>query len=449
MIPSGDLLPRVGAHVAAVAWERLDPRVRARAPLILLDAFGCGFVGARLAFHQSFVNDLVTAGGADEATLWADGRKLPAAHAALANGTFAHHVEMDDGNSRASLHGGVTVIPAALAIAELTGATGQAFLEAVVAGYDAAIAIGRVVLPGVGRHRLHPPSICGCYGAAAAASRLLGLDADGIASALAISLQLAPVGPFETFTKGGPVKDLYGGWPAFIGVQAAYFAEAGLHGQRNILEKPGDGIGAFLLDGAPDTSQFAPDPLELLEVQFKTYSTCRSVQPTLTALERLPGGLPAAGDVVSIHVETYPYAVGLSDDSDPATAIGARTSLPYCVASMLLDREVYPNSFLPEALADERRRALAARVTTSIATDMVKPLVRGARVVAHMTDGSERRADVMATRWSGSDPASDDDLREKFRRLTGAAAPSLEAAVDVLPQAADLSALIAALRVPA
>src|SRR6185369_5455238 len=145
-----------------------------------------------------------------EATVWASGAhlpvRLPTAHAALVNGTFAHHVEMDDGNGRASLHGGVTVVPAALAMAEHVGASGKATLEAMVAGYEAAIALGRPLLPGIGLHRLHPPSIVGCFGAAAAAGRLLELDEVTLAGALSLTASLVPMGPFEPFTKGGPVK---------------------------------------------------------------------------------------------------------------------------------------------------------------------------------------------------------------------------------------------------
>ncbi|MCC6176618.1 MAG: MmgE/PrpD family protein [Chloroflexi bacterium] len=440
------LLLRTARRVADLGWEDLLPAVRERLPLVVLDVLGCGWVGARLGVHAAWVEQIVAAGGPADATVWARGDRLPAPHAALVNGTIAHHVEMDDGNSRASLHGGVTIVPAALALGEQTGASGRAVLAAIAAGYEAAIALGRPLLPGIGAHRLHPPVMVGCFGATAAASRMLGLNVEQTAGALALAAEVLPAGPFEAFTKGAPIKDTYGGWPALVGVQSALLAQAGLAGAVDLFEAPGDGLGPSLLHAPLDTAGFGPDPEEILHNQYKAYSTCRSVQPTLTAVERL--GPLDPDDVAAIQVETYPYAVGLSDDADPTTAIGARTSIPYGVASLLLDGEVYPESFVARALADPRRQALAGRVRASIASDMASsPPVRGARITVTLTDGTIRRSEVRATRWSGEDPATPEELRAKFRRLAGAAAPALETAVDALPGAPHLDGLVAALRV--
>jgi 2-methylcitrate dehydratase PrpD len=442
------LLVRTTRRVTSLRWDDLSPAVRELAPLVLLDALGCGRIGARLGVHGPWIRQIVAAGGPAEATVWASGERLPTAHAALVNGTFAHHVEMDDGNGRASLHGGVTVVPAALAMAEWTGASGRATLEAMVAGYEAAIALGRPLLPGIGLHRLHPPSIVGCFGAAAAAGRLLGLDETALAGALSLTASLVPMGPFESFTKGGPVKDLYGGWPAFVGVQAALLAREGLAGPLDLFETAGDGLGASYLHQTLDTEPFGPDPEELLHVHFKTFSTCRSVQPTLTAVERLASSCPFDLDAVErITVETYPYAVGLSVDSDPTTPIGARCSIPYGVASLLLDGEVYPESYVDTALADPRREALAARVSVSIAPDMAQPVLRGARVAVELKDGSVRRSEVRDARWGDTNGATASELRAKFGRLAGPAGPSLEAAVDALLAAPSLDQLVAAIGV--
>lgn len=439
---------RVGRHVAELRWEGLSQAVRGRAPLAVLDVLGCGYVGDRLGVHGAFVDGIVRGGGLSEATLWARGDRAPATHAALANGTVAHHVEMDDGVPRASLHGGVTIITAALAQAEAIGASGKATLEAIVAGYSAAVACGRPLVAGIGAHRLHPPSIVGCFGAAAAAGRLLGLDAEEVAGALALAGQLLPIGPFEPFTRGATAKDLYGGWPGLVGVQAAELARTGLAGPPDLLEAQRDGLGTFVLHAPADTAGIEPDPDELLNAYFKPYSTCLSVQPTLTALEQLAGRVRDPESIASVTVETYPFAVGLSVDSDPTTPIGARTSLPYCVASLLLDGEVYPEAFTQAALADPRRQALAAKVNAAVAPDMAEPGVRGGRVMIRLRDGSVHRAEARAPRWSAAEPATSDEVRDKFRRLAGPAAAALEAAVDGLANAPDLSQLVAALGQP-
>ncbi|MFN8523503.1 MAG: MmgE/PrpD family protein [Chloroflexota bacterium] len=441
-------LARVAQHIHALSWDNVQAEVQERLRWVLLDTFGCAFVGHRVGYHEQFVQQHLQFGGPAQATLWVRGGRLPEAHAALVNGTVAHHVEMDDGTSRASLHGGVTIIPAALAIAETEARSGRQLAEAIVAGYDAATAIGRILLPGIGLRRLHPPSMAGCFGAVAAAGKLLNLSVPQLAGALALAGELLPLGPFETFTRGGPIKDLYGGWPAFIGVQAARLAAQGVAGPLDILSAPRDGLSIFLPPREATVDNVDPDPRELLNDGFKAYSTCRSVQPTLTALEQLDLSRIDPARIARVDVESYAYAVGLSEDSDPTTAIGARTSIPYGVASMLLDHEVWPEAFGPDALRDPRRAALAARVSVRVAQDMVQPLIRGARVNVTMDDGLSYRAEVPSTRWTPSNQATEGEIRAKLRRLAGESAPAIETAVSNLASAPDVTALAHSLVAP-
>jgi 2-methylcitrate dehydratase PrpD len=438
------LVSRVSRHIEGVRWAQLDPAVRARVPVAILDLLGCAVAGYRLGVHQAWVKAMVTSAGPPESTLWGHNIQLPAAHAALVNGAIAHHVEMDDGNPRASVHGGVTVVPVALAVGEVVRASGEEVLTAVVAGYDAAVACGRALVRGMTAHRLHEPSMVGCFGATATAARLLGLPADRIAAALSLAGTLMPFGPFEAFTKGAPVKDLYGGWPAFIGVMAAQLTKAGLSGPTDLFEAAADGVGSALLH-APVTDSADADPRELLHVQFKPYATCRSVQPTLTAVEQL---LPVDPyDVDTILVETYPFAVELSRDSDPETSVGAKTSIPYAVASLILDGQVGPEAFTVTQVGNRIRQALAARVKVRSAGDMEMPVVRGARVTIVFKSGIERHAEVRATRWTDVNPATEEELRTKFRRLAGEVADPIECAVDHLVNASDLDELMMALKV--
>jgi 2-methylcitrate dehydratase PrpD len=441
-IDTGSILSRTAAFIVGLRWESLPEAVRTRLPTLVLDALGCACAGRRLGVHGRFVDLIAAQGGLPESALWLDGRRLPAPHAALVNGAVAHHVEMDDGHPAASLHGGVTIIPAAVALAEAHGATGPELLTAVAAGYSAAVACGRPLLPGLSLHRLHPPSYSGTFGAAAASAHLLGLDAERTAHALALAALSLPFGPFEPFTRGAAVKDLYGGWPSLVGVTAALLAADGLEGPFDLFEAPADGLGSFLLH-QPVGETEPPDERVPLGVQFKPFATCRSVQPALTALEAL---LPIDPRQVSrVVVETYPFAVGLSQDSDERSAIGAKTSIPYGVASCLMDGAVMPEAFLPDALQQPARRSLLARVEVRIAKDMVEPLVRGARVTVVMADGASRTSEVSGTRWGAGRPASEADLREKFRRFAGRNASVLEQAIDRLPAATDLRELMDAL----
>lgn len=408
----------------------LSARAQADLSLLLLDVLGCAAAGARLVPYERFLRERPL--GA-EATIWFHGQRSSASHAALANGCLAHHVEMDDGQTAASLHGGVTVIPAALALGERVGANGRDILTAIACGYGAGVACGRGLKQGINDHNLHPPSMVGCLGAAAAAAKLLGLSAEQSASALGLVGTLMPLGPFESFTRGATVKDLYGGWPAFVGIRAARFVEQGLSGPLEIFSSERDGVGTFLLHRAIEDRAVLDslDWEEALDVYIKPFATCRAVQASLTALEKL---LPLDVDAIqSIDVATYGFAAELSRDSDASTAIGAKTSIPYGIATLLLDGRVDPEAFVESALASAGRRQLAERVEVRSA------LEQGAKVTVTFRDGEQKSA-------TANEARSESDVRAKFRRLAGAAARAIEDAVDRLPDDG-LEPLLAALRI--
>lgn len=76
-------------------------------------------------------------------------QRSPAPGAAFTNGTITHGIELDDTHSGASLHPGAVVLSTALAVGETQGATGTELLEAIVAGYELMIRIGRAADPSV------------------------------------------------------------------------------------------------------------------------------------------------------------------------------------------------------------------------------------------------------------------------------------------------------------
>ncbi len=361
----------------------------------MLDAFGCAAEGRRLDPHPHFVDAELGVEG--DVAVWFDGRRTDPAHAALVNGTLGHHAELDDGNPRAGLHGGVTVIPAAVAVAESVGASGLELIDAIAYGYAAAIGYGRPLLERIEKHRLHPPAMVGCFGAAAAAARLLRLSDETTAGAISLAGTLMPIAPFESFTRGGAVKDLYGGYPAFVGVRAAELSRHGIVGPPALYRH--DEL----------------DPNEVAHVYIKPWASCRSTHAALTALEKL---LPLEQPVASLHVETYGFAAELTADADPTTPIGAKTSIPHTLAQLA-----------GQPIADR------VHVTTSTKQG------RYARVTVRFEDGSETSAET-------SGPRSEADPHRKFRKLTGIRADAIERAVLALLQAGDISGLVAALSPP-
>src|SRR5207302_124600 len=147
--------------------------------------------------------------------------------AALANGTEAHAVELDDVTTESSLHPGVAVIPAAIALAQELQAQPKALMEAIVSGYEVTMRVGNALNPASAYARgFHPTGVAGIFGATMAAARLLNLEAAACATALGIAGTMA-AGSLEYLADGAWTKRLNPGWAGHAGITAAQLAAAG------------------------------------------------------------------------------------------------------------------------------------------------------------------------------------------------------------------------------
>src|SRR5207248_9994003 len=119
--PAPTAAATLAAFCVEIDWEQLPEAVRERTKELVLDLLG---VAARGSAEPSSapVATFVLAQGAGSATTIGAGVSAPPAWAALTNGTAAHAFEMDDVTTESSLHPGVAVIPATLALAEERGA---------------------------------------------------------------------------------------------------------------------------------------------------------------------------------------------------------------------------------------------------------------------------------------------------------------------------------------
>lgn len=415
-----DVLRRLADHALspAVDSDAIGQDAIEQLSYSLLDLFGCFLAARRLGVNRGVERVVRELGGPADATLWGSRERLPAAQVALAAGTIAHHLELDGGwhgPPGVGVHPAVTILPTVVALADRIGASGREFIGAAAAGYDVLAVLANWLCAGVTAFKLHPPGVLGGFGATAAAGRLLGHDAARLTGALAWCGGVAPFCPFESFTAGANAKDLYGGWPAAIG---ALLAELPPPGELSFsLPRL---LGRADIDPVESLAQL--EQPALLGADFKPYPTCRSVQPALTALEDLLAKtLFDPTDVVRIAVETYPYAVELDRSADSARPIGARTSIQTCLALRLRHGPLGPEHFTRAILADPATQQMAESMSVSVGRFADRP-VRGASLKLWLRDGRAIEQEVAASRWSDPQPATREELVEKFRRL---AEPSL------------------------
>ena len=128
------LVGALGSFVADVRSDGLPDVVAQDATERVIDVLGNALAasgGEPASIALALVSDM---GGAEQATSIGSGSRLPAANAALVNGTLAHSLDFDDTHLPSVLHPSSSVVPAALAVAELTGASGSELLAAVAVG---------------------------------------------------------------------------------------------------------------------------------------------------------------------------------------------------------------------------------------------------------------------------------------------------------------------------
>lgn len=306
--------------------------------------------------------------GRPEATVFGLAEKCPARAAALANGTTSHALDYDDTHFVHIGHPSVAIIPAALAIAEKTGASGAAFLDAALIGVEASCRIGAWLGRRHYEHGFHQTATSGSFGAALAASRLLGLDKKQILHALGLASTRASGLKSQFGTMGKP---FHAGMAAANGVEAALLAKAGFVSQPDGLECEQ----GFSRTHAGEGGDLAPilkglgETFWLESVQHKFHACCHGTHAALEAFgeARLRHNL-VPEDIEAVVVMVHPRWLKVCNIERPATGLEAKFSYRLTSAMALLGYDTGALATFSAALcADSPLVALRDRV--SVETD--------------------------------------------------------------------------------
>src|SRR5690606_11906886 len=172
---------------------------------------------------------------APQATVIGRKEKVDAASAALVNGITSHTFDFDDTHLKTIIHPAGPVASAVLALAEHTGASGRALIDALVLGIDVSCRVGNAMYPDHYDRGWHITGSTGSLGAAAACARLLGLDTEKTTMALGIAAS-QPVGLREQF--GTMTKPFHPGGAARAGLMSALLAREGFTASPRAIEAP-------------------------------------------------------------------------------------------------------------------------------------------------------------------------------------------------------------------
>lgn len=449
---------RLAAFAQRLERDAIPPPAVDVVKKVVLAVAGTAIAGASEDGCAPLRELLVDRGGKPECTVFVHGDRLPAPSAALLNGVMCRALDFCDAMVP-GLHIGSSLVPAALAAAELAGGCkGSEFLVALTAGAEIASRLNRSEDDYDG---FDPTGVAGVFAATAAAGRILRLDETQMRNALALAFNRCG-GSFQSNVDGSLAVRLIQGWVAESGVNCALLARAGLTGParflggvygyehlfsrgRGIVGEAGVGLG---------------EQFRLQEVVFKKYPSCGLTQGVTELALQLAGEVDCVpGRIGRIEVRLPPYAhrlVGHPFALGANPRVDAQFSARYCVANALVRKASKLRHFRPEQIDDADVLALVARIDVVADRGLDDRGHTAVDLTVIDVDGRrhERRLDV-APGFPGR-PLSEAEHRARFDECIDyssvgfprARADELAGAIAALDQLDDVRRLVELLSVP-
>jgi 2-methylcitrate dehydratase PrpD len=458
----GDDFAAVLARFAcATSLANVAAPVLAAARANIYDTLACAAAGSSAPAVSEARELALEWSGAPQATILAFGDKVPAHHAAWVNGTMAHARDYDDTHDAAVLHAGVSVVPAALAAAELRGgAPGSEFIAAIIAGLETICRLGVATRIGIIESGFIYTALFGHFGATVAAGRVLGLDAAQMINALGIAYSQV-AGNHQVTRDGALTKRMQPGFAAQSALVSVQLARRGVRGAQATFEGVDGFLRVYLRDRCDRDvlRDGLGERYELVALSYKPYPCCRFNHTAIDAALMLRASAGIRADRVrrirvGLNRQAYEAVCTPVDvRKAPRTVVHAQFSVPFTVSAALIDGCVRLGHFDEASLRREDILALAQRVDAFVDEDIEREWSRNispAELAVELHDGTTKAARVDWPLGHPQRPMSAADFDAKAVDCFRAAAVSLPEAsprrlrslVDALDSLDDVRSLV-------
>jgi len=407
-----------------------------------LNWLGCAIGAARHEAVDAALAATQMLEPAPQATLAGRSERVDMASAALINGISSHTFDFDDTHLKTIIHPAGPVASAVMALAEHQGSSGRQVIDALVLGIDVACRMGNLVYPEHYDRGWHITGSTGTLGAAAACSRLLGLNADQTTMALGIAAS-QPIGLREQF--GTMTKPFHPGGAARAGLMSALLAQKGFTSSARSLEAPRGW--AQVLSTKYDWREAQDELGQRFEISFNAYKpfACGIViHPSIDACAQLRAQGVKADEVEKLELRVHPLVLELTGKKEPQDGLQGKFSVYHgCAAGLIFGRageEEFADHIVTREDVVALRRKVQAVVDTSVREESVY-------VTAKLKDGRSVQVHVEHAIGSLQRPMSDADLEAKFHNLADpilgeSKVESVLGACWSLAQASNLQALL-------
>jgi 2-methylcitrate dehydratase PrpD len=439
---------------ANIKLSALPPEVVTRARFLLLDLVG-NIVRARhdAESTETFVSTVRAMGMANgNAAVFGDSARYTPAGAAFLNGALAHSLDFDDTHAAGSLHPGAPVIPAAIAAGEMVGASGADVLAGIIAGYEVTCRVALALPAGEHYDRgFHPTATCGAFGAAVAAGRIFGFDAEGIANAMG-TVQSQASGTLQFLHNGAWTKRSQVGWAAVNGLMAAVLVREGFKGSTEALEGRHGFMRAFAPNPTPERAvQDLGTVFELMNTAVKPYPSCRYGHAGIDAALALRAANDLKpSDITSIRLGLPKSGMTLIGNPpekkvNPQNTVDGQFSGPFVISAALATGAMGWDSY--KLLNDPTIRGLLPKVTCEFDQEIEAEFPTNMSGKLTIQAGNRTfEQKVVVPKGEPSNFLTESELKAKFFGLTNAVvgpdrASALAEAALSIDTAADVSGL--------
>ena len=355
----------LAAFALHVEASQFPDAVRNSARDHFLDSLGVALASSTFEFGDAVLAAARELGSGDDARAIGSGVTLPAASAALVNGTLVHGLDYDDTHIGAIYHASAPAFAAALATGQAVCASGAEVLDAYLIALEIGCRLAGAA-PGEFHARgLHPTAQCGVFAAAAASARLRRSKPDELVSALGLAGSQAS-GILEIGRSW--LKRLHPGWAAHAGLVADSLGRAGFLGPDTAFEGP-HGFYAAHIGHVPDDGRLPArrlgDIWHASDIALKPYPCCHFIHAFVDA------SLALRDDVVIADIERidcllsralhHMVAEPRGQKIRPSAVYEALFSVPYTVALALVKGRIDLAAYYDEPLDDARVLAVAER----------------------------------------------------------------------------------------
>jgi 2-methylcitrate dehydratase PrpD len=409
-------LERLIDFILSLRLDQISANAKDRAKWNILDTLGAIIAGGQEDELVKLIRHFRTDGALVSTAFVDDYPKVGEMVAAFVNGMAGTSLEVDPGHRYAVGHPSIHVLPAILALAEKEQRSGSDLLLSYLIGYEVASRIGIACSL---RPLFHPHGIFGTVGAAVSCAHLGGADENLIRQSINISCSFAVTNSWQNAFQGSSARNACAGMSGHFGILAWRMALSGSTGSDGALSETfgrllGEGFSyGKLLEGLGNT-------LEIERYYTKLYACCGSIHPSLDAVNEIRKRRNVdPGQISRIIVRTF-FPTSTFSAKDPVNPMASRFSLPYAIAVLLFFGECMPSSFSLEGLKNPHILALAKKVEVFEDPSFTErlPEERCSRVEIIFQDGTSETAFRTDHRGSYMEPHSNEEIENKFLRLT-------------------------------